>query len=127
MPGCVVMNRKKCSKPMAECLQRKSCDLPTTNLVRGDPHKIRSSHGNLICRLLQIKICSIFPPSRSFSNLFFYFFLSLIDFRLDFFGLFSPPFKFSFIFVSPFFLCTLLAACEVWIALYVQSSHDLSS
>ena len=81
----------------------------------------------LICRLLQIKICSIFPPSRSFSNLFFYFFLSLIDFLLDFFGLFSPPFKFSFIFVSPFFLCTLLAACEVWIASYVQSSHDLSN
>ena len=39
MPGCVVMNREKCSKPMAECLQRKSCDLPTTNLVRGDPQK----------------------------------------------------------------------------------------
>ena len=27
VPGCVVMNGKKCSKPMAECLQRKSCDI----------------------------------------------------------------------------------------------------
>ena len=31
--GCVVMNREKWSKPMAECLQRNSCDLPTTNLA----------------------------------------------------------------------------------------------
>ena len=42
VPGCVVINREKCSKPMAECLQRKSCDIPTRNLVRGDPHAIRS-------------------------------------------------------------------------------------
>ena len=54
--GCVVMNREKCSKPMAECLQRKSCDLPTTNLVRGDHHKIRSSHENLIGEIQQEKL-----------------------------------------------------------------------
>ena len=56
VPACVVMNREKCSKPMAECLQRESCDLPTTNLVRGDPHKIRSSHENLIGQLRQEKL-----------------------------------------------------------------------
>ena len=57
--GCVVINRE-CSKPMAECLQRKSCDIPTTNLVRGDPHKIKSSHENLIGKIRQ----EILKPSN---------------------------------------------------------------
>ena len=48
VPGCVVMKGKNCYTPLAECLQRKSCDTPTTNIVRGDSHKIRSSNKNLI-------------------------------------------------------------------------------
>ena len=59
LPGSVVVNREKSSRPMAECLQSKSCDLPTVNLVRGDPHKIRSLHENLIGQLRQEKIETI--------------------------------------------------------------------
>ena len=40
VPGCDVMRGRFCSKPMAESLQRKSCDEPNMNILRGDPHKL---------------------------------------------------------------------------------------
>ena len=38
--GCAMMSGRLCGKPMAESLQRKSCDKPTMNIVRVDPHKL---------------------------------------------------------------------------------------
>ena len=48
VPGYVVMKAENCYTPLAECLQRKACDTPTMNIVRGDSSKIRSSNKNLI-------------------------------------------------------------------------------